>query len=850
MDKKPVDPRTFRVYEKDSNWLDNPECWVSHEVAYNLARLKGLNVGFVFTVNDPFFFVDIDGCKGADNQWTPLALNICEQFRGCAVEVSQSGQGLHIFGTYPGDPGPHRNREKELGLELYTSRRFVALGQQGGEIGDAGAVAGRQLGAFIRTYMSKDTNQADGPTDWTDGPCAEWSGPEDDDVLLALMLRSRPSAAAAFGSACSVQELWEADEDALGKAFPPDPGNNFDPFGKSEANAALLLHLAFWTGRDCERMWRLFQRSKLWAYSEDKWGDREDYFKSHEIQGAARMCGAVYKKPDEAPPPPPSVEAKESAVATATMGGTGEFKTGVQFLGVDQQLKHFAGCVYVRDLHKVFVPDGGLLKPEQFKAEYGGYIFPVDNVGDKTERNAFTVFTESQAVNFPKAHGVCFRPTEEPGSIIEEEGRRLINTYIPIKIRRLPGDPSPALGLLAKMVPNELDRAILIAYMAAVIQFPGVKFQWAPVLQGVEGNGKTFFIRALRAAIGRRYSHIPNASQLGTEAARFNAWIQGKLFIGVEEIWVRNRAEVANALKEPITNDELELQGKGDNQVMGDNFANWFMCSNHKDAVMKTKNDRRYCCFYTAQQSYEDLVQDGMIGDYFPDLYDWLKADGAAIFAEYLATYDIPDELNPATRCTRAPTTTSTEEAIELSQGSIEQEIQELIDQGESGFCGGWVSSMALDRALRSMGKHKALPPKKRREVMQSLGYDYHPSLNDGRVNRISTIDQGKPRLYVKLDHGINVNLPDPGAVISAYERAQGPDGGVSAAEKAFGGGGEVKVTKDKNCYCHTCERWFHYLGINRHTAMHRDMRERCKVTYTYGDTYIYKFDEMPKHGQ
>jgi hypothetical protein len=41
-----------------------------------------------------------------------------------------------------------------------------------------------------------------------------------------------------------------------------------------------------------------------------------------------------------------------------------------------------------------------------------------------------------------------------------------------------------------------------------------------------------------------------------------------------------------------------------------------------------------------------------------------------------------------------------------------------------------------------------------------------------------------------------------------------------------------------KTCYCHTCDRAFHYLGIARHTAMHREKREVCKVTYTNGDTY------------
>lgn len=49
---------------------------------------------------------------------------------------------------------------------------------------------------------------------------------------------------------------------------------------------------------------------------------------------------------------------------------------------------------------------------------------------------------------------------------------------------------------------------------------------------------------------------------------------------------------------------------------------------------------------------------------------------------------------------------------------------------------------------------------------------------------------------------------------------------------------------REKKCYCHNCMKYFHYLGINRHRAMHRDKKERCKITFTYGNTVIYKFDE------
>ena len=137
----------------------------------------------------------------------------------------------------------------------------------------------------------------------------------------------------------------------------------------------------------------------------------------------------------------------------------------------------------------------------------------------------------------------------------------------------------------------------------------------------------------------------------------------GKVFYGVEDIYLPDsRAEVFEELKPMITGgDGLEIEGKGVDQISADVCGNFMLNSNHKDAVRKTKNDRRICMLFCAQQQAEDLTRDGMSGDYFPKLYDWLREDGYAIVSDLLHTFPIPNEFNPATSCQRAPVTTSTE---------------------------------------------------------------------------------------------------------------------------------------------------------------------------------------------
>ena len=46
-------------------------------------------------------------------------------------------------------------------------------------------------------------------------------------------------------------------------------------------------------------------------------------------------------------------------------------RTGSQFISNTQLEEYFAGCVYVADVHKVIIPNGTLLKSEQFNAMYG-----------------------------------------------------------------------------------------------------------------------------------------------------------------------------------------------------------------------------------------------------------------------------------------------------------------------------------------------------------------------------------------------------------------------------------------------------------------------------------------------
>ncbi len=753
--KLPIDHRTVSVGD-----AHDPSLWMPAEIALITSSLYGgeYGVGFVFTKNDPFFFVDIDKCLNSDNAWSDTALQVLGQLPGAAVEVSQSGQGLHIFGK--GASPEHACKNIPLGLEFYTESRFVALTGTNA-IGNAGLNCDHMLPSLVSNYFPPRTTV--NPSTWTTEPREDWNGLVKDDALIKKMLGSK-SAASAFGKRASFADLWNRNIEVLSDVYTPD-SSDVGSFDESSADAGLAQHLAFWTGNNCERILTLMFMSGL---VRDKW-QREDYIKGTVLR-AVSMQEMVYTGGKKKEQPRVSVE-------SASQSSKPELMTGYQFLGATQQIEHFKGCVYIQDAHKVFTPSGALLKSDQFNATFGGYVFQLDNeASGKVTRKAWEAFTESQAVRYPIADTTCFRPELSQGELVNHEGRILVNVYVPIDTPRIKGDVSPFLTHLSKLLPNRRDRSILLGYMAACVQYKGSKFQWSPLIQGVEGNGKTLLTRCVEFAIGERYTHMPPASEIDE---KFNDWLFNKLFIGIEDIYVPgHKQEVIEILKPMITNNRLAKRAMQQGQIMSDVCANFMINTNHKDGIRKTQNDRRFAMFFTAQQNKDDLHRDGMDGDYFPDLYDWLRADGYAIVADYLASYTIPVEFNPSVdnggRAVNAPQTSSTNEAITASMGGVEQEILEAIDEGRPGFAGGWISSMAFEKLLQQLNLSRSIPHNKRKEMLIGLGYMWHPHLNKGRVNNaILTPDGGKPRLFIKDGH-IHLNLTSVADISRCYQEAQG----------------------------------------------------------------------------
>ena len=246
-------------------------------------------MGFYLTPAAGYVLLDIDHGLGPDGQWLPIVNQLCAEFSGAMVERSSSGRGAHIIASVAGTMPRHRNKRSlpPVDLELYSEARGVAFGLDGEATGCADTRF--NLTSLVDRYFPHSVS----PERDNAAPAGGFKG--SDDELIRKALTARVSANVAFGGAASFADLW----------------NGITPHD-SNADAALVAHLAFWCGPDEGRIERLMRNSML---IRPKWDERRPggTYLSHSIAEIVAKCDTFYSEPEQ-----PSPTSGEDGAASAT----------------------------------------------------------------------------------------------------------------------------------------------------------------------------------------------------------------------------------------------------------------------------------------------------------------------------------------------------------------------------------------------------------------------------------------------------------------------------------------------------------------------------------------------------
>lgn len=352
--------------------------------------------------------------------------------------------------------------------------------------------------------------------------------------------------------------------------------------------------------------------------------------------------------------------------------------------------QYFKDCFYVANAGQIYTPQGLFMNQTQFSAQYGGRVFIKTTTGKVTD-NAWDACLKNTTFSIPKVHHTRFLPDKPWGATIEDEmGNIGVNTYIPARVKVVSGDVTPFLKHLEIVLPHKGDRKILMDFIAHAVKFPGFKIPWMPVIQGVQGAGKSLIGAVISRAVGRTYTYTPRTEELNGSGARFNDWMRNRLIIILEEVKSDDKWEMMERLKTWISQSTIEMEGKQIAKFNYDNVANFIGFTNHKNALYITLKERRYAMMYSALQSREDLLHHDMHedGKYFHNLWNWLENGGYEAMTYYLLHYPIAKGAVPM----RAPITSTWKEVIECSRSPLEQAILDAIEDGRQGFRGGFVS--------------------------------------------------------------------------------------------------------------------------------------------------------------
>lgn len=233
----------------------------------------------------------------------------------------------------------------------------------------------------------------------------------------------------------------------------------------------------------------------------------------------------------------------------------------------------------------------------------------------------------------------------------------------------------------------------VLKWMASIVQNPGRRVLWSPVIIGEQGDGKTVLSLMMAAAMGDDNVGIVSPESLFSQ---FTGWAEGVCVNVLEEIRVtgNSRHSVMDKLKPFQTNRFVEVVKKGRDGRKVRNTVSYMALTNHEDALAIDYGDRRWGVFKTRFESREQVVEE-LTSEYWHALYDAIDNHGGDIRA-WLMSIDL-SEFSPV----QGPVTTEAKKRmIELATGPEEAAVREAIELGGEGVASTAIATDCLNKLI------------------------------------------------------------------------------------------------------------------------------------------------------
>ncbi len=270
--------------------------------------------------------------------------------------------------------------------------------------------------------------------------------------------------------------------------------------------------------------------------------------------------------------------------------------------------KEFTDWVYLRKDDKMYNSVNGLVyKVEGFNRMHSSMI----------EKGAMhSLLLKFKSVK--QADMLQFNPSEE--RVFKTDHIIYANTYVPPELFPMPGNVRPMLKHFKYLIPDERERNIILDFMAFIIQKPGEKIRWMPVIKGSKGIGKSIIAELILAPL----IGMSNFKPVDSKAVRrdFNSWQLDAQIVCFHELKIgetrKEKKALTDSLKSFIADPTIQAHRKGLDEYTVLNKSNVLGFTNHEDAIMITPDERRFCMIRS------EVMPKSI--NYYNRLTDWLKS--------------------------------------------------------------------------------------------------------------------------------------------------------------------------------------------------------------------------------
>lgn len=325
--------------------------------------------------------------------------------------------------------------------------------------------------------------------------------------------------------------------------------------------------------------------------------------------------------------------------------------------------------------------NGTIIKVKAFDASFGRYMMTKK---DRLEGKSAPEHSASHAAlnryEIPSVFDVRYMPNMEP--IFELNGVTFVNSYNPESMPEMPERLNRHqrrmidrfLAHMEHLFANERDRKLLLSWMAHIVQTGG-RSNWAPVVQGAEGDGKTTIGVVLAAALGG----AANCDTINGDALeeKYTAWSEGKLFVMMEEVRLHgeNRYDVLNRMKTYVSNETVSVRRMQTDRYPVINTVNYMMFTNFKNALPINDEDSRYFPIFSRWQRREKVKAFQRENpNYYAELQEVMQEPGA--LRRFFMDYELHPEFDPKLR---APDSSAKREMVALNKHEHEDSFNDAI---------------------------------------------------------------------------------------------------------------------------------------------------------------------------